>query len=77
MVSLSHTIADPWAMMIHFENTFTANTAVMCSGRLNELTFLTISEWNHTVSKVIEISEHSILLVKRLMDSVISYMIQL
>lgn len=55
MISFSHTIADPWAMMIHFENTFSAYAAVMCSWRLNEVTFLTKSEWDDTVSNVIEV----------------------
>jgi hypothetical protein len=44
VVSKCHTIVDPWTMMVHFENTFSTHTAMVCTIRFNVLTFLTVPD---------------------------------
>jgi len=43
VVGKVNAIVDPWAMVIHFTDTFVANAAMMSSVRLHMLTFLTKS----------------------------------
>lgn len=77
MISFSHTITDPRAMMIHFTNTSAANTTMVCSGRLDKITFLAVSEGDDAVSKVVKVTELAILLIKCFIDSIFSNMILL
>jgi hypothetical protein len=44
VVGKCHTIVNPWTMMVHFENTFSAHTAMVCTVWFNMLTFLTVSD---------------------------------
>lgn len=43
VVGKSYAVVDPWAMMIHFSDTNTTNTAVVASIWLDMYTFLTVS----------------------------------
>ena len=61
MIIYGDAVSYPGTMVVHFEHTFAANTAVMGSRRLNKLTFLAVPEIHHMLSEVREIFKLAIL----------------
>ena len=72
MIIYGDAVSYPGTMMVHFEYTFAANTAVMGSRRFNKLTFLAVPEIHHMLSEVREIFKLAILVEQSFRNSIFS-----